>query len=427
MSRTPRILISGSGIAGNALALELVRAGIRTTVVERAAAPRPGGQAVDLRGASREAAERMGLMPGIRRHQLDERGMTYVDGRGRGYGRMAMENFDGRGAVAEIEITRGDLDEVLLDALREAAASAPSDLLDLRYGDRITALDQDAGGVDVAFESGRRERYDLVVGADGVHSATRRLAFGPEEAFVTNLGGYAAFFTMPTPEGIEPGWFAMRLVPGAMFGLRPDADPSTSKAIINVRAERDPALRGDRAAQQALIRGAIEHGGWHAGGILDAMERADDFYFDDLARVDMPSLSNGRVVLIGDAGTCGSPLTGMGTAMAILAAHLLGRELADAAGADPEAGTLDSAVLADALARFERHLAPHVAGSRKIPGGSLAMMLPRTRIMSSLARLNVRIMLSRPMRPIAKRLFAGGDDDVPLPPSTETAEPAPVE
>ncbi|GAA1956217.1 FAD-dependent monooxygenase [Agromyces allii] len=452
MSTAPRILISGGGIAGNALALQLVRAGIATTIVERAASPRPGGQAVDLRGASREAAERLGLMPGIRRRRLDERGMSYVDGHGRVYGRMSMEDFDGKGAIAEIEITRGDLNDVLLDALREAAASGTatgiadpdhaSPVLDQRYGDHLTALEQDADGVDATFASGCRERYDLVVGADGVHSATRRLAFGPEDRFVTNLGGYAAFFTMPTPADIEPGWFAMRLVPGAMFGIRPDGDRSTSKAIINVRTDRDPALRGDRAAQEALIRTAISGGGWHASRILDAMEHADDFYFDELARVDMPSLSNGRVALIGDAATCGSPLTGMGTAMAILGAYLLGREvvgLADAAaaaaasaggsGATAGAGLGDPLALAAALARFEEELAPHAEKSRQIPGGSLAIMLPRTRIMTAFARVNVKLMLSRPMRPLAKKLFAGDAEDLPLPAEAtpRVAVPAPIE
>ncbi|MFF2370413.1 FAD-dependent monooxygenase [Agromyces sp. NPDC058110] len=439
---TPRILISGGGIAGNALALQLVRAGIPTTIVERATTPRPGGQAVDLRGASREAAERMGLMPGIRRHRLDERGMSYVDGDGRVYGRMAMEDFDGKGAVAEVEITRGDLNGVLLDALREAAASGTeatradgarvdgADLLDQRYGDHLTAVEQDADGVDVTFASGRRERYDLVVGADGVHSATRRLAFGPESDYVTNLGGYAAFFTMSTPDDVEPGWFAMRLVPGAMFGIRPDGDPTTSKAIINVRTATDPALRGDRAAQQALIRRAIAGGGWHADRILDAMERADDFYFDDLARVDLPSLANGRVVLLGDAATCGSPLTGMGTAMAIVGAYLLGREivgLAHAAGSPSVGSRLlagtgglgDSAAVAAALARFEAELAPHTEKSRQIPGGSLAVMLPRTRLMSAFAKVNVRLMLSRPMRPLAKRLFVDGGEGPSLPAERE--------
>jgi 2-polyprenyl-6-methoxyphenol hydroxylase-like FAD-dependent oxidoreductase len=402
MRTTPRILISGGGIAGNALALQLVRSGIQTTVIERATAPRPGGQAVDLRGPSREAAERMGLMPGIRRHQLDERGMSYVDGDGRIYGRMAMEDFDGEGAIAEIEITRGDLNQVLLEALAEAGVDGP---LDYRYGDYIVALAQDADGVDVTLASGLHERYDLVVGADGVHSATRRLAFGVEDQYAKFLGGYCAFFTMPTPDDIEPGWFAMRLVPGAMVGIRPDGDPATSKAIINVRVDRDPALRRDQAAQKAFIRRSLEGAGWHAAAIVEAMEHTDDFYFDELARVDMPTLAAGRVTLVGDAGYCGSPLTGMGTAMAIVGAYVLAAEIA-AAPRD----------LGGALARYEQSITPFIEGSRQIPGGGIAVMLPRTRIMTRLARVNVKLMLSRPLRPLAKRLFStGGAGEIALP------------
>jgi 2-polyprenyl-6-methoxyphenol hydroxylase-like FAD-dependent oxidoreductase len=254
---SPHVLVSGGGIAGLGLALQLVRSGIRTTVVERATAPRPGGQAVDLRGASREVADRMGLMPGIDRRRVHEEGMAYVDGKGRVIGRMSTADFDGEGAVAEIEISRGDLAEVLLDALNAAADAAPG-LLDLRFGDRITAIAQDADGVDVAFEHGVPARFDVVVGADGVHSATRRLAFGPEEQFATYLGGCAAFFTMPTPEGLEEGWFSMRFVPGVTFGIRPDFDPTTSKAILTLRMDRDPSLRGDRTAQEALIRHALD-------------------------------------------------------------------------------------------------------------------------------------------------------------------------
>ncbi|MFE3542885.1 FAD-dependent monooxygenase, partial [Nocardia sp. NPDC059177] len=313
------VLISGGGIAGNAAALQLLRSGIRTTVVERATAPRPGGQAVDLRGPSKAAAERMGLMPGIAKHQLDERGMYYVDADGTAYARMAMEDFDGAGIVADIEITRGDLNQVLLDAV----AAADTGLLDYRYGEWIERIDQDDAGVTVTFAGGGTERFDLVIGADGVHSATRRLVFGPEEQFSTNLGGYGAFFTMPSPADAEPGWFHMRMIPGTMFGIRPDADPATSKAIMTLRAEVDPALRRDTEAQKALIRAKLTGAGWRAPEILAAMDSATDFYFDEIARVDVPTLSQGRVTLIGDAGYCGSPLTGMGTAMAIVGAYIL--------------------------------------------------------------------------------------------------------
>ncbi|MFF5034908.1 FAD-dependent monooxygenase [Nocardia salmonicida] len=394
------VLVSGGGIAGNAVALQLLRNGIRATVVERAAAPRPGGQAVDLRGPSKEAAQRMGLMAGIAEYQLDERGMSYIDGDGKIYARMAMEDFDGQGAVAEIEITRGDLNQVLLDAL----ATADNGRLDYRYGEWIDKIVQDDAGVDVTFASGATERFDLVIGADGIHSATRRLVFGPEEKFSTNLGGYGAFFTMPKPADVEPGWFSMRLVPGAMLGIRPDGDPATAKAIITMRTEVDPALRRDINAQRALIAETIGDAGWHAPAVLAAMESTPDFYFDEIARVDVPELSIGRVTLIGDAGYCGSPLSGMGTAMAIVGAYVLAAEIA---------ATPDD--LAGAQQRYQDKITPFLDKAKEIPGGGMAMMIPKSPLLTRLAKANVRLMMSRPMRPLTKKIFFGHTEEFALP------------
>jgi 2-polyprenyl-6-methoxyphenol hydroxylase-like FAD-dependent oxidoreductase len=398
-THSPRILISGGGIAGNAVALQLLRAGIDVTIVERAAAPRPGGQAVDLRGASREAAERMGLMPGIRKYQLTELGMEFVDPRGRTSSTMPMELFDGKGPVAEIEITRGDLNQVLLDAVADAGGE-----LDYRYGDWITALDQDDSGVRVGFASGRTERFDLVVGADGVHSATRRLAFGPEEQFSTYLGGYMSFFTIPTPPNVRPGWFTMQLIPGASVGLRPDRDPDTAKAILTLLTDRNPALRGDLDAQHRIIRDHLDGGGWHAPAILAAMAETGDFYFDELARIDMPTLNTGRVTLLGDAGYCGSPMTGMGTAMAIVGAYVLGGEIA---------ATPDD--LPGALARYEQKVTPFLDKAKQIPGGGISMLVSGNRFGTAVLRTANRVMCSWVMRPIIKKVFFGKTDSYELP------------
>jgi 2-polyprenyl-6-methoxyphenol hydroxylase-like FAD-dependent oxidoreductase len=403
IDRTPHVLVSGAGIAGLALALQLVRAGIRTTVVERAEAPRPGGQAVDLRGASREVAERMGLMPGIDALRVHEEGMAYVDGHGRVFGRMSMADFDGEGAVAEIEIARGDLGQVLLDSLSAADAAAPG-LLELRFGDRITAIGQDADGVDVTFEYGEPARFDMLVGADGVHSATRRLAFGPEEDFATYLGGYAAFFTMPTPSDLEEGWFALRFVPGATFGIRPDRDPKTSKAILTLRMDRDPSLRGDRAAQEALIRDRISGAGWHAPAVLAALGEASDLYFDELVRIDVPDVANGRVVLLGDAASCGSPMTGQGTATALIGAYLLAAHLA----AEP-------ADVPGALRRYAAEIAPFAERGKEIPGGGIKRMVPANRFEAAVSRAMTGVLMSRAALPLVKRMFAAGGDPLPLP------------
>lgn len=388
------VLVSGGGIAGNAVALQLLRAGIRTTVVERATAPRPGGQAVDLRGPSREVAQRMGLMPGIRAHRLHEQGMVYVDRDGQPYSRMPADMFDGNGPVADIEIARGDLNQVLLDELASVGEG-----LDYRYGEWIESMTQDADGVEVVLASRSVERFDLVIAADGVHSATRQLAFGPEAQFATYLGAYMAHFSVPTPSGIEPDWMTMHAMRGAAIGLRTDVDPDTSKALVMLRVDADPALRRDVDAQQRFVRRMLADAGWLAPQILEAMAATPDFYFDELTRIDVPNLSAGRVTLLGDAGYCGSPLSGMGTAMALVGAYVLAGELA-ADPTDPVA----------ALARYESTVTPFLDKAKELPGGGVKMMLPSTRIGSMLTRAMARVMVSRPLRPMMRKMMSGTDE-----------------
>ncbi|MFJ4654123.1 FAD-dependent monooxygenase [Nocardia sp. NPDC088792] len=396
---TLRILVAGGGIAGNAVALQLIRAGIATTVVERAATPRPGGQAVDLRTASREVAERMGLMPGVRKLQLDERGWLYVTEQGKQYAELPVHAFDGNGPAAEIEISRGDLNQVLLDLIAETDGP-----LDYRYGDWIERLDQDARGVDVTFASGGTERFDLVIAADGVHSATRRMVFGPEEEFATHLGGYMAFFSMPTPADAKEGWLTGCNIPGAMFAIRPDRDPATSKAILTVRRDYDPVLHRDPAAQRQFIRDTYAGAGWKASSILEAMDDTPDFYFDQLARIDVADLSKGRVTLLGDAGYCGSPLSGMGTAMAVVGAYLLAGEIA----ATPHD-------LTGAQARYQERLIPFLEGAKELPGGGIKYMLPTNKFGVAMGRFSMRMVTSKVMLPLTKKMFEPKTKDYSLP------------
>ncbi|WP_067820794.1 FAD-dependent monooxygenase [Nocardia inohanensis] len=389
-----RILVAGGGIAGNSVALQLLRAGIAATVVERADAPRPGGQAVDLRGPSRRVAEQMGLMEGIRKYQLDEEAMLLVNREGKEIYRMDADMFGGKGPVADIEISRGDLNEVLLTALGAAGGE-----LDYRYGDWIQDLTQDETGVDVTFASGRAERFDLVIGADGVHSGTRKLAFGPEEQFATYLGGYMSFYTIPTPAETDPRWMTIHPVPKASVGVRADADPATSKAIITLRAEQDPALRRDVAAQQRLIRDMLAKAGWIAPQILDGMAETPDFYFDELVRIDMPSLSAGRVVLLGDSGFCGSPMTGMGTAMALVGAYVLAGEIASS-----------PADLVAALTRYEEIVTPFLAKAKELPGGGIKMMLPNSEFGLKAAQAMGKLMTTKVMRPVMMKMLDQTED-----------------
>ncbi|WP_433663952.1 FAD-dependent monooxygenase [Nocardia sp. CA-128927] len=406
MARSIRVLVCGGGIAGNAVALQLLRAGIDTTVVERASAPRPGGQAVDLRGPSRKVAERMGLMPGIRRRQLDERGMVFIDERGRQRARMPAEMFGGEGFVAEIEITRGDLNQVLLDEI--ATLSAESGVLDYRYGDWVEDLNQDAEAVRVRFASGTTDSFDLVIGADGLHSAMRAQVFGPHEQFTEYLGAYIAFFTIPTPPRtkLETGWVGVYPVPGSVVAVRPDPDPAASMAIISTRIPADDGLRGDIVGQQRLIRDALAGYGWVVPEILDTMAEAPDFYFDEVSRVRMPSWSQGRVVLLGDAAYCGSPMTGMGTALALIGAYLLAGEIA---------ATPDD--LGRSFDRYEELLRPLVAEVQKGTEGSVRLRHPETRRGVAFMLTLMGVLVSRPLHPLRALVtrLIGAKSEYPLP------------
>jgi 2-polyprenyl-6-methoxyphenol hydroxylase-like FAD-dependent oxidoreductase len=383
-----RVLISGGGIAGPALALWLHRSGADVTVVERAAGPRPGGHAVDIRGVARDVVDRMGLMPAIRANQVDERGIAMIDTRGRRLAEMPADLFGGEGIVAEIEIARGDLARVL----HEATAGDVT----YRFDDRVVALAQDATGVDVTFASGGTGRFDIVVGADGVHSGVRALAFGPEDEFVRPLGGYTAYFTVPDPGDLDH-WFLMYNAPGArVAGLRPERG-GTAKAMLSfVAAERYERLT--RAEQERILTERLAGAGWRVDELLAAMPAADDFYFDSISQVRVDRWSRGRVVLLGDAGYCGSPLAGLGTSMSLVGAYVLAGELA-AAGGSP----------APAFAAYQAEMVDYVAAGLELPPGGLSGYAPRSRLMIRLRAQSMRSMTRWPMRQLLAKQFSKAD------------------
>jgi 2-polyprenyl-6-methoxyphenol hydroxylase-like FAD-dependent oxidoreductase len=382
-----RVLISGGGIAGPALAFWLHRAGAEVTVVERAPEPRPGGHAVDIRGVARRVVDRMGIRAAIQQRQVDERGFRMVDARGRTLAAMPADLFGGEGIVAEIEIARGDLARILYEASADGAA--------YRFGDRITALAQDASGVEVTYASGGRDRFDVVVGADGVRSAVRALAFGPHTDYVRPLGGYGAFFSVPDPGDLDH-WFEMYNAPGGrVAGLRPERG-HTAKASLSFRTTSMLDRLG-RDEQQRLLAERFAGVGWRVPALLAAMTDAADFYFDEISQVRVDRWARGRVVLLGDAGYCGSPLAGLGSSLALVGAYVLAGELA---AADR---------LETAFAAYQEQMAGYVAQGTELPPGGVRMFAPNGRLLIRMRALSMRMTSHWPMRQLLAKQFAKAD------------------
>jgi 2-polyprenyl-6-methoxyphenol hydroxylase-like FAD-dependent oxidoreductase len=323
-----RVLVSGASIAGPALAHWLRRRGAEVTVVEQAPGLRPGGQAVDARGVAKEVIRRMGLDEAVRAVCTDTAGAYTVDADGKVLETYPADENDGDGYVSEIEVLRGDFAQVLYDDTRDG--------VEYVFGDRIAELTQDADGVDVTFASGDQRRFELVVGADGLHSALRTMVFGPREQFVRHLGLVLALFTVPNEFGLD-GWLIDYQEAGRWAGLRPVPDANRAIAMLSFPSPDFDIDYRDVDAQKRLLREQMAGFGWETARILAHLDDTPDFYLDQVAQVVMDQWHVGRVGLLGDAAFSASPMSGAGTGLALVGAYLLAGELA-AAGWDAEAG-----------------------------------------------------------------------------------------
>ncbi|MFJ9419264.1 FAD-dependent monooxygenase [Streptomyces sp. NPDC101227] len=315
------VLISGGGIAGPVLAYWLRRHGFGATVVERAPGPRPGGQAVDVRGVALDVVERTGLLERARSVRTRMRGMSILGPDGQEVDRSTEATFSsGRLDSDDIELLREDLVRMVHEHTRAD--------VEYLFGNSITALDERETGVRVDFAHGASRTFDLVVGADGLHSTVRRLAFGPEERFTHHLGSYLSVFSADNFLALDD-WQMWLRDGDAGFGIMPVRDNTELRIAFGFESgplAHDPgALRQFVADKLASLR-------WNGTRLAKAALEAPDFYCDAMAQIRLDNWSRGRVTLLGDAGYCPSPLSGQGTSLALVGAYVLADRLARAHG-----------------------------------------------------------------------------------------------
>ncbi|GGT44325.1 FAD-dependent oxidoreductase [Nonomuraea spiralis] len=308
------ILISGASMAGTTLAYWLREHGFTPTVVERATDVREGGYKVDIRGAALDVVERMGLLEKIRALRTDVRTGSVVDGEGRQVASMDGDSFGGR-VHQDAELHRGDLARLLHEA---------TDGVEYVFGDSIAAID----GTRVTFAGGLVRDFDLVIGADGLHSNTRALVFGPEERFVHDMGYNVSIFSVPNHLELDREELTY-VGPGRTALLYSTRQDTGAKAMFLWAAARKT---GDRAEQQQALAEAYRGSGWEVPRLLEAMTGAPDFYFDSMSQVRMDTWHAGPVALVGDAAYCASPASGQGTSLALVGAYVLAAELKRAGG-----------------------------------------------------------------------------------------------
>ncbi|GAB7353750.1 hypothetical protein MBLNU459_g4143t1 [Dothideomycetes sp. NU459] len=364
------VLISGAGIAGPTLAFWLSRAGISTTIIERAPSLPVGGQQIDVRGAALEVIKRMGLEDIVRQTATNEQGLAFVDSKGTIRAEFGVDKESGRSFSSDIEILRGELAKILLDSTEKST--------EYIFGDSITGLTETETSVRVDFRNAASRDFDLVVAADGMRSGVRSLVLGskansaPQDGGVLkSLGQYTCYFTIPADDG-DGAWAKWYNAPGRRCILtRPDQKGALRSYLSIMSAS--PAVANyyglGVAGQKRLMRELFADAGWEAERVLAGMDAAPDFYMQEIAQVRMQSWASGRVAFVGDAGYCPSPISGVGTSLALVGAYNLAGTIAKYGGGSE---------YRTAFEEYERVMRPRVDKAQSLPPGAPAIANPQT-------------------------------------------------
>ncbi|KAH7206472.1 hypothetical protein DER44DRAFT_865930 [Fusarium oxysporum] len=360
-----RILISGGGIAGPSAAFWLSRLGHSCTIIERFPSLRTGGQQIDIRGQGIEAAKRMGILEEIRNKAVDEDGLQWVDSQGKQKA-LLERNDSGKGRqsfTSEFEVLRGDLCKIIYEATRQRAQ--------YRFGTSIESFENVGDKVEVRFSDGADESYDLVIAADGQGSRVRRKLFAddPEAVHVRDLNLNGCYYNLPREAG-DKNLATVYSAPGRrVISTRWHSNDRGQAYLMTMShvEELKEVMSQDVNAQKKLFAEIFKDAGWQAPRLIKAMHETEDFYAQSVVQIKTKTWSKGRVVLLGDAGYAPSPLTGVGTTLALIGACVLSGEIARH-GHD----------ISRALMAYEDTLRPYVEKSQKLPSFIPGIAYPKT-------------------------------------------------
>ncbi|KAF5554800.1 2-polyprenyl-6-methoxyphenol hydroxylase [Fusarium mexicanum] len=360
-----RILISGGGIAGPSAAFWLSRLGHSCTIIERFPSLRTGGQQIDIRGQGIEAAKRMGILEEIRNKAVDEDGLQWVDSQGRQKA-LLERNDSGKGRqsfTSEFEVMRGDLCKIIYEATKQKAQ--------YRFGTSIESFENVGDKVKVRFSDGADESYDLVIAADGQGSRVRRKLFAddPEAVHVRDLNLNGCYYNLPR-EADDKNLATVYSAPGRRVISTRWHSKDRGQAYLMTMShveELKEVMSQDVNAQKRLFAEIFKDAGWQAPRLIKAMHETEDFYAQSIVQIKTKTWSKERVVLLGDAGYAPSPLTGVGTTLALIGACVLSGEIARHGHDVPRA-----------LKAYEDTLRPYVEKSQKLPSFIPGIAYPKT-------------------------------------------------
>ncbi|WP_331990532.1 FAD-dependent monooxygenase [Chitinimonas sp.] len=376
-----RILICGAGIAGPTLGFWLHQYGYSVVIAEKAKAIRDGGQNVDIKGPGQDVIRRMGLAEQILAKNTQEQGQKYLDANGRLIAALPIGSIGS--LTSDFEILRGDFANILYEATRASC--------EYRFGCYVSALKQADEHVEVAFNDGSVEQFELVVCADGIASSTRQMVLS-EHTHFHDFGAYMAFFKIPRrPE--DDGWaWSINGIGGTMITLRPGTTAETTVLVTFPKTAVRVEPSGT-AESKAVLREALLGRGTVAERILAGMDQVRDLYFGPMCQVKVSTWSQGRVVLLGDAGYCPTAFTGQGTVLSLVGAYVLAGEIKQ------------HEQVADAFAAYEQRLRPLVEQTQAQMSARLVTLLHvKSRAGIALMRVLQRLIASSPVQRLGKWL-----------------------